>query len=242
MPVTTLFGKHCGDLGSIRTHHLGSSLAIGNSPGRFPKAMAVLDPNEEAVAAMTVGDRGLLAVADGHNGSELSHAAIRAISSAGESLLGQGGVWEAFEVARAACEETDTRSPGCGTTLTVVAIEDGIASAGTVGDSRAVVIARRTRFLDSPSPFWSAGQWAMPRVRSRKIGDSPVVVATDGLFDFLGRDPLGRVTALVHTDALSSVTRLIEAAHEGAAGDHISVGVFGRCYVSAGSSNTRDQQ
>ncbi len=227
MPTIALLGADAPHLGEVAVG-AAAGVAAGLSAGRFPKAMPSIDPNEDAVLVVADGDVVLLGIADGHNGAVASHAAIRALAHLGERLL-QESIETVIEIARAAAERAIEGSPEAGTSLTVARREAGRCSVVTVGDSRALSVGRRVRFLDSPSPFWNATTIGapLPSVREHRFGDDWLVVASDGLLDFLGRDVKGRIAALVGGSPEESVRRLIDAALEGAAGDHVSCAVAG---------------
>jgi hypothetical protein len=63
-------------------------MAAALTRGRHPKAYPYVDPNEDALLLASDGDFHLMAVADGHNGTAASHAAIRAIHDAAPALAG----------------------------------------------------------------------------------------------------------------------------------------------------------
>lgn len=77
-----LIGTDHPTLGSQAIEGVDDSTAVGLSAGRFPKSYWHLDPNEDAALAVVDADRVLLAVADGHNGADASHAAIAAVRDA----------------------------------------------------------------------------------------------------------------------------------------------------------------
>jgi hypothetical protein len=75
-----LLGSGHENLGEFEIEEVSSHIAIGISRGRFPKAYAHIDPNEDAVSAATDDTTTVLAVADGHNGFDAARTAILAIA------------------------------------------------------------------------------------------------------------------------------------------------------------------
>lgn len=229
MPVVALFGVDCPLLGDVSVASV-VEVSVGLSAGRFPKTPPSTNPNEDAVLAAAATGATLQAVADGHNGDAASHAAIGALARFGEHLT-EAPMAEILEVARSAVEGALATSPEAGTTLTLARRRGDVCWVATVGDSRTFRVGRRTRYLGTASPFWNTSTIAgpLPAVSRHRIGDDWLVVASDGLMDFLGRNHRRRVASLVSGTPEESVRRLIDAALDGAAGDHVACTVAGRC-------------
>jgi serine/threonine protein phosphatase PrpC len=243
LPETALLlgSDHTG-LGEIATAQLGTDIAIALSRGKFPKGYPHLDDNEDAVLAATDGSVSLLAVADGHSGFDAARASAEALHAATPTLLemARGGLAAAarhgFTLARNAIATAlaDLEEPrrSSRTALVICLVGEGEAAVACFGDTRAVLRSgRRARSLvGGYSPFLDGGT-ILDEVENRTIEITPgdkLVLASDGLFDFLGRKWLGKLDALGNDAAspLEFVTSAVRKAFVGGAGDNISVGVL----------------
>jgi hypothetical protein len=153
-----LLGEDHTELGDVAVDSLGP-MAAALTRGRHPKAYPYLEPNEDALVIASDGDFHLVAVADGHNGTAASHAAIRAIRDAAPALAD-------LEPVEAAAEATLTARdalvllpppsedlPRSATTLTVVAIKGDAGAAAGWGDSVTVLLrGRRAPRAHRPCP------------------------------------------------------------------------------------------
>lgn len=230
-----LFGTDHEILGEVTVSELGSDTAIGLSRGRHPKGYPTLDLNEDACMAATGPGGVLLAVADGHWGFDAASAALGAVHRGAPELL-QGefsprqvvdgclelaiaGVGVALGAARG--ERARSR-----TTLTVACMRDGVVAAGGFGDSKAARVGSgSSRQMWKPAPFLGrdttlADRWLVGCPIER---EDWLVVASDGLLDFLGRRWETRLESLSSETPPRFVARAIEKAFDGGAGDHVAV-------------------
>lgn len=235
-----LWGEDHPVLDEVAVAELGERLAVALSRGRFPKPYAHVDPNEDAVLAALGSTGRLLAVADGHYGFDAARAALEAVAQRVDDVADDPG--EADPAASlvdvcAAAERAVTDAvavaarPRCDsrTALTLVLATNNHLHVATYGDTVCVRVRKgRAKTLGHPVAFLGPGS-PMPRVQTirRRAGDH-VVVASDGLTDYLGRDWPARVAGVVEdsTDAPAAVRQLVELAMTGGAGDHIAVGVL----------------
>jgi serine/threonine protein phosphatase PrpC len=233
-----LWGDEHIDLGEIAVAGLPPQAAIAISRGKYPKGYSYLDPNEDAVLAATDGHNWLLAVVDGHDGFDAARAALNAVrinadatlagSATGPESALRDALGAAKEAVGDALVDVEGERSASATAVTLTSVTGGRLTTLTMGDTAAVLVsngkARRigkpTRFLDPNSDLVTAhlatAEW--------KDGDR-LVVASDGLFDFVGRSPtrvLARLTAQ-HLNPSDLAKGAIESAFAGGAGDNIAV-------------------
>ena len=236
-----LRGDDLPQLGRRRVEAISPRLAAGLTAGAKPKSYTYTDPNEDAVLIVDSGDVTLLVCADGHNGMASTRAAIDAVlrrwgegpprpEEVGDDEL--VALWhtagEAVIAAGAAAGQPDSR-----TTLVVAVIATGAIRWATMGDSMLAVVEprgevtflgeRRSHFVGWPMSPTEVAQ-RLPRGREDVRSDSWVILATDGLTDFVA-DLEGTLARAVEAspEASTVVERLIEAACEGGAGDNVAV-------------------
>jgi len=220
MQTAALFGSDYPTLGDVGVVTLAESTAAAISRGRFPKGYPHVDPNEDAVALAVSDDARLLAVADGHNGFEAAKAAIEAILEAAGTLVVDADLASAMQAASSAISvvvadlappRSESRSA-----LSLALIHDGFLHIATAGDTVVVV--------GGTAPFLGPDLDTEPVVAGLALepGDL-VVVASDGLPDFLGRDWPDRLAGLASENAESFVRAAVAAAFAGGAGDNIAV-------------------
>ena len=232
----SLWGDEHVVYGEVAVRSLDQEVAVAISKGRYPKGYSTLDPNEDAVLAASAGGSTLLAVADGHRGFDAARAALRSIRDGASKLLVASGdahmrLAAALREARKAVgEELEDAVPerrGSRTTLSV-AIDDGegTLTVGGFGDSdvklvrpgRSLTVWEPAPFLGPVTPLDQAWLTAVP------VADGDwIVVATDGVFDFLGRDWADTLEALTTRTASEFAPAVIEASFAGGAGDHAAV-------------------
>lgn len=235
--IAALYGCDHPDLDTVAHDTVGEATAIALTPGRFPKGYQHVDPNEDAVLAAEGPAGRLLAVADGHNGVEASHAAVRAVAAhAGTALDGSLSPSAALEylldlaidaVADAVARSEPPRDRSR-TALSLALVTGGAVHAGTWGDTVvAVVRGRRVRPLGEPAPFLGRRSILPPTRRARLRGGDVVVALTDGVSDFLGGHWRAELAASVAdtASAVQTALRLIDAAMAGGAGDNAAAAV-----------------
>ena len=236
MEIAVVYGADHTELGDVASGEVGGRVGFALSRGKFPKGYAHVDPNEDALLAASDGEAWLLAVADGHSGVAASHAAIAALAEAAPTLLSVSdpmrAAAEALHLAHAAVLPVE-RTPGeypSRTALTVAAVTGGGAAVAGAGDTTAFLVADgRARRLLERAPFLGPG--VPPTVLSPpspvELGDGRLVVCSDGLIDFLGRQPEMPLAAAVGLgDPHTAATAAMAAAFRGAAGDNVAVVVF----------------
>jgi len=238
--AAALWGPDHETLGEMEVCEVTSSLAMALSRGKFPKGYPHVDPNEDGVLAATNGPAAVLAVADGHNGFDAARAALSATAEQIPFLLSReprAAVPALRECAAAAVEAVATAIEGLegeradsGTALTVALLRPGGLTVAGLGDCVAVVIRKsRVRRVGGDAPF--LGRGTLPshvRIGGARLhpGDT-VLVATDGLRDFLGRGWRRRLAALAaDVGSAGLAQRAIEAAFSGGAGDNLAVVVW----------------
>jgi serine/threonine protein phosphatase PrpC len=227
-----LLGPDHPRLDEIAVAAVGRRAAVGLSRGRFAKGYPHVDPNEDAVATFTDGDRWLMAVADGHGGAAAATAAVRAIASKASSLMAESpaeATRAAMALAAGAVRDAADTEPSSRTALTVAAIAGDTVHHASAGDSAVYVVARRgVRRVEVAAPFLSGSAVGVPPVLSVTLRHrSTVVLATDGLGDFLGRHWQRIIRVACRADPASTARALILAACERGAGDNVAVAVRG---------------
>ena len=229
-----LWGPDHQSLGQVALETVSPSLAAALSPGRYPRGYPHLDPNEDGVLVFTDGVASVLAVADGHSGFDAARAALQVVlAQAGALLSGTpqealaGCFAAATEAVGAAVAGLEGERAASGTALTVAIVEPTRMTVAGLGDCRAVVVrGKRARKVGSPGPFLRSPA-EHTAVAVHRVGLRPgdrVLVATDGLFEFLGRDWERLLAGLASEgDAGAVARRAVEAAFRGGAGDNIAV-------------------
>lgn len=236
--AVALWGDEHDRLGDIATVSLEPCAAIALSRGRFPKAYEHVDLNEDAIMVAGGPAGWLLAVADGHNGFDAARAALGAVALEVGALLEGGGAAPQAKVAtllRLAREAVARDLDGLAqpraasrTALSLALVADGQLVAASLGDTIVVhVRGRRPAEVGTVGPFLGPGT-PLPEPRSVEFrpGDR-VLVASDGLLDFIGATWADRLAAAGRSaDHLTAVRGLVLGAFAGGAGDNIAVGLL----------------
>jgi serine/threonine protein phosphatase PrpC len=237
-----LWGDEHTELGEIAVASLAPNAALALSRGKFPKGYPHLDPNEDAVLAATDGAGWLLAAADGHNGFDAARAAVTAARRTAPAILAEAAtdpaaaLQSALAVIGQAVTEAVAGAPdgraGSATALTLALLEADRLTAVTLGDTAALLVrGGRARRIGMPTRFLAPGADLTGTVIDQadlQTGDL-VVVASDGLLDFLGRSPtrvLARLAAQHPDDPVDLARAAIERAFGGGAGDNIALVLF----------------
>lgn len=232
-----MLGSDHLELGAVAARVLPPSVGAAISAGRFPKPVPPVDPNEDAVLAAVAGGRALLAVADGHHGFDAAAAAVEALAGAAGSLLAPeehaaAAVREALRVATVAAREAGALSPsGSETALTVAVTAPGGGAVGTIGDTAAVHLGgRRPRVVSRPTPF-SGHPRALDRARVADVRLAPgdrLLLASDGLYDFLGRGWERRLAdlAVAHEAPGELAEAAVRLALAAGASDNVAVALW----------------
>lgn len=235
----SLLGSQHHELGAIATRALPPGIGAAISAGRFPKPVAPVDVNEDAVFAAAGGGATLLAVADGHGGFEAAHAAVTALDLGADQLLDMAGepvaaVRAALRVAVEAAREAAALAPparrASETALTVAVTRAGAGAVGTVGDTACAHLGRRPATPGRPSPF-SGHPRALDRAhvsRLRLGPDDRLVLVTDGFSDFAGRRWEHRLqdAAARHAGAEDLAAAAVGLALRAGASDNVAVAVW----------------
>ncbi len=241
--LATLWGSDHPQLGEVATASVAPYAGLALSRGGYPKAYPHLDPNEDAAFAATDGQRWLLAVADGHNGFDAARAALGAVAETAESVLAaaagapENALLEAFTAARTAMTATvgelDGQRRDSGTALSIALVAPGRLYAATLGDTVVLRLksgrsGRSAAEVTSSSPFLRPHR-TLPRPRSCRFRSGErVVLASDGLVDFLGREWRQQcATVASSAEPVAAARALTERACAGGAGDNVAVVVFG---------------
>jgi serine/threonine protein phosphatase PrpC len=247
-----LWGTDHLDLESVASATAGPRVALAITRGRYPKSYRYVDPNEDAVAAVT-GASGttLLVCADGHNGATASHVAVREILSAfGDDpppSLSEDEWLELFGRVNGAVIATKglgSVHPSSNTVLLAALVAGGEVSWAALGDG-ALVLARpgamrgrqlnkeAMRFVGHPMNRRQL-KGTVQRGRARVEPGEWVVLVTDGLSEFVAplrpADVVPRVLALAARDgdggAEAAALALIDTACNAGAGDNVAAAVL----------------
>ena len=238
--LASLWGTDHEALGEIAVEEVGPRLAAALSRGRFPKGYPHLDLNEDGALAARSGGAAVLAVADGHNGFDAARAALEEVRQQVPALLASvpaspeaalrrclAAATEAVTQAGSGLEE---KRAGTGTALTVAVVGPARLTVGGFGDCVALVLrGARAKQVGGAAPFIGPGMHPGLGATARadlRPGDR-VLVATDGVVEFLGRGWKRRLAGLARGLAPAELARAaIEAAFKGGAGDNIAVVVL----------------
>jgi serine/threonine protein phosphatase PrpC len=237
--MAALYGADHPDLDRVADATVGDAMAIALSRGRFPKGYDHVDPNEDAVLAAEGAGGRLLVAADGHNGVEAAHGAVRAIEQTAATVLDsphgdpEGAVDDLFSrashgVVQALQGVPDIRTQSR-TALSVVLITGNALYTATSGDTAVLLMrgGRKGKVVSGKGPFLGP-RTPLPEVTRTKVRDGDIVVAvSDGVTDYLGIRWVHAATAcLLQTrNAHEAALALVEAAMAGGAGDNIAAAV-----------------
>ena len=236
-----LLGEWMPELGGLRVEAAGPRGAVGISAGRYAKSYKHVDPNEDA-ALVASGPAGhLFVVADGHNGFDAAKAAVLGVHQACAELL-SAAVGEPGEIlrqvsrvaresVRQALETVDPDRLRSRTALSAAVVSGRKLAAVTFGDTSVALFpagrfGKPARVTDASA--FLGGHRRSIDIRSERVrpGDW-VVVASDGVTDFLGDNWLNHVERLL-PDAPApeeAARRIVAAACDAGAGDHVAVAV-----------------
>lgn len=229
-----LWGRDHETLGRVGTTNIGRSVALAMSCGNHPKPYPTVDLNEDVVLAVRSGHATLLAVADGSRGNDAAHAA-------GAALLAEAGLGvmaDPAEVARlvravdAALTRMRVRAEDARqasrTAMTVAIAATGTVVAATRGDTALVRLrGNDCAVLSGVAPAVRPPPLPQPQTAKIRHGDV-LMVASDGLFDYLGDGWVDAVPEAVqrHDDLGDAATSLVCSACHAGAGDNVSVGLL----------------
>jgi serine/threonine protein phosphatase PrpC len=170
--------------------------------------------NEDRVEVSCRGTRWTIAIADGAGGTSGGASAAQLASSLasahGADVSLDSGEWCRFlsELDHTIADERDAGE----TTLVVLQVTDGFVEGASVGDSRSCLIAE-SAIVDLTrnqrrKPLLGTGA-AVPTAVARQRLSGRLVVATDGLFNYLD---LSRLAVLTRSSPLrSALDSLVEA-------------------------------
>lgn len=233
MKGVRLVGSDHRDLGQISSQPVGPRAAVALSRGRHPKGYPSVDPNEDAVLIHTDGERWLMAVADGHWGIDAAEAAVDALASRSTELLAMDPEVAPEAALRLAAEavaaigKRQASTERSRTSLSVAVVGRGAVYHAGVGDSTLFLVGRTlVRRIAAAGPFLGSTQSLRPQTGKHVLHRGVMVLlATDGLTDFLGpgwRRRLRRARAETPTNTARA---LVQAAFAGGAGDNIAIAV-----------------
>jgi serine/threonine protein phosphatase PrpC len=246
--AAVLWGTDHEELDVIASVALGTSVALANTRGRYPKAYRFEDPNEDSVAGVIGARATLLVCADGHNGSLAPNAAVQAVldTFGGDPPpeLDDRGWVELFGAVNDTVLERKgigSEQPASNTVLMVALATPGRLSWGAIGDG-AIVVGRpgaqrarqvnreAMRFIGSPMNK-RALKNTVQRGTTEVAPDEWVVLITDGLSEFVAplrpADVVPRVLATLKPPTAETAARaLVDTACSAGAGDNVAVGVL----------------
>lgn len=235
--IAQLLGTDSTVFGEVAAMPADRRAGVAMSRGRFPKAGAWVDPNEDAVLVAADDDRWLLMAADGHLGFDAARAAAVAVRRNAMDVLaddrhGQLVVRDVFERARqevaealSACDQSRARSR---TTLSIALVRPGEVFSATCGDSTIFCTRdRRVRTLTTPSPFFGPRTPTPHVCRTRLRPGDGLAAVTDGFTDFLGPSAAATVAReLAGPTPDRAAHALVFAALAAGAGDNVSAAVL----------------
>lgn len=235
--LAALSGGDFPALGEVGVSHFSDRLAIAVSRGRHRKGYAHVDPNEDAVLAASGPGGHILAVLDGHNGLDAAEAALRTVADAAPHLVGRPHVGrhallDVYKDARdAVCAAIDgLQGPrrGSRTAMSLVLVRGGRLLHATAGDTAVVLARGRKASLISAPGDWLGPRSGVPRVVTARLRrDDRLILASDGLSDFLGPDWVQEVAArAMSMPAANACVDLITTAGARGAGDNVAVGIL----------------
>lgn len=247
----SLLGSDSTILGEVSSGSVGRA-GVALTRGRFPKSMAWVDPNEDAVLAAQKGDRWLLAAADGHHGFDAARTAMSSIRARMSDVLaddrdGRSVLTALFEHARgqvaeslAAVEEARKDSR---TALSVVLVRGREAFVATCGDSSVFLVRpRKVRSVTADSRFLGPRTPAPAVVRLRLRAGDGLAIVTDGFTDFLSQPvEMALGSQMAATDPAQAAQGLVQVAFAGGAGDNVGVVVLLPVDISRWHGRTRQR-
>ena len=200
--VTSLWGRDHVKLGEIAIESPRLDVAIGITKGKYDKPYSHIDPNEDVVAAIAAGPSTLLICADGHNGLESSHVAVRymldALNDEPPSDLSEEALVDLFHGAGEAVLRT-TEDPSCRntesrTTLSLALISNHRLVWASMGDSAVIVASTEGgKTFGSPEHHYLGWPMTVAEVEERLpcgthdlMPGEWVILATDGFTNFAG--------------------------------------------------------
>ncbi|MBA2318868.1 MAG: SpoIIE family protein phosphatase [Euzebyales bacterium] len=236
--TVTLLGSDYPNLGEVATASLAPATGLALSRGRYPKSYAHLDPNEDAAFAAWGSQGSLALVADGHNGFDAALAAVLAARQLAEEALAGEGLAEAHDletvvgrlasrIANGVARKVDGAPADrrhSRTALTAILMLPGGTAIVHAGDTAALRIrSGRPRRLTKPRPFIGRDEGAPGTQSLRTRAGDRLVLASDGIVDYLGQNSTAAVARLAATGSPEAAGRaLVEAAMAGGAGDHLA--------------------
>ena len=225
-----LLGEDHTELGGIAVDEVTPRISIAISRGRFPKPYAYVDPNEDAVFALTDGATTILAVADGHKGFDAARTAIQAVELvAPDVLTTPAETATALLVEAAVTSVNDSHPPtrvDSRTALTVVVISDGALAAATFGDTVCFVVIRQDIERVGRSAAF-IGHDTITRnfeIETRPVkAQATTILASDGLTNYATESAIRSAIG----DRGGHAETFVHMAFEGGAGDNVAVAVLG---------------
>lgn len=241
-PRISLWGPLHVEHDRTAVQRLGDRVAIALDRGRHPKRVRSRHPNEDVVAAAYAGGLPVLAVADGHYGSEAAMLAVAGIldwaarepapdtsSGALASVVEELVVAMARELEQPTCGNSDSA-----TTLVVGVVDEHELRWVSVGDSSLFVVTQGSGVRVNPTEHHYLGTKAARRGLGRHVhhgvvprrGDEVVVAVSDGVTDHV-RHPADAIAAAVTTAASpdAAASLIVDLAGDAGAGDNVAVAV-----------------
>lgn len=225
-----LLGQDHSELGGIGIEEVTPRISIAISRGRFPKPYAYVDPNEDAVFALTDGTTTVLAVADGHNGFDAARIAIHAVELVAPDVLAAPAQKATALLAEAAVTSVNDSLPptrvDSRTALTVVVISNGALAAATFGDTVCFVVTRRDIERVGRTAAFIGQDTITPNFEIETCAveaQATTILASDGLTNYATESAIRSAIG----DRGGNAETFVRMAFEGGAGDNVAVAVLG---------------
>lgn len=231
-------------MGDVRVQAAGRHAAVARSAGGVAKSLPSVDPIEDVVAATSEGERFLLVLGDGHEGSDAATTIVSALIWAFELGLPRrplatdalaAAVTAANDHAWQAVRRLAYPRRGSRTTLAMAFGGPGWIQWASVGDSSVMLVRDgAATVLNTPAPVYLGGPLEPDHIRqlmevqtfAAHDGDW-LVVASDGYTDACSSLPNTASVFAEPIDAYNAAAQLVHQAVSAPANDHVAVGVGG---------------
>jgi len=216
-------------LGHLAAVELPGSGALAISRGAQPKAYAYTDPNEDGALVVGPESGSLLAVVDGHHGTQAAELALAAVREAWVELLRDDDLEFRHAVQAVVARICDQlRSAGPSRTCLVLAAQtQGSCRWACFGDA-VLLRAQRTPPIHDPNPLVLSPNLELPspELWSGTFALAPgerIAAVSDGVTNFVPNIEQIRVLIEESPGDLEAARDIARAAMQGGAGDNVAV-------------------